>query len=225
MRINKYLAASGVCSRREADELIKKGKVTIDGQIAVLGDDVGAKAVVEVDGKVVQLEEKKIYIAFHKPYGVITTTDKNSPNNVMDYIDVPQRVFPVGRLDVKSSGLLILTNDGDLVNKLLKAKYKKEKEYLVTVDREISNEDLEKLKNGGYFLDGKKVRTAKVERKGSNKFKIIIIQGIKRQIRRMCERLGYKVEVLRRVRVAGVSLGDLKRGKWRILTEEEKKSL
>jgi 23S rRNA pseudouridine2604 synthase len=226
MRINKYLANAGVCSRREADKFIESGKVFINGERAVLGQDVSDKDKVKFQGKFVSLEGiKKIYIAFNKPYSVITTTDLKSPNNIMEYVNAPSRVYPVGRLDVKSTGLILLTNDGDLVNRLLKAENRKEKEYMVMVNKPLEEKMLEKIRRGGILMDGRRTLPAKVEQIDTHKFSIIIVQGIKRQIRRVCENLGYIVMSLKRVRIAGVELRDLKEGKWRFLTEEEVKSL
>lgn len=220
IRINKFIADSGYCSRREADKLIEQKKVKIDGIIAVHGDKVTDKNTVSIDGKTVKPRKTNIYIAFHKPFGAITTTDKNADNTVLDYIDIKERIYPVGRLDVESSGLLLLTNDGSIVNKLLKSKHKIEKEYLVTVDKPLTEESLKRLA-GGLKIDNQKTLPAKVIQLSPNQFKIIIVQGLNRQIRRMCEALGYKVKILKRVKFAGIELKDLPRGKWRHLTAEE----
>lgn len=224
IRINKFLAEAGVCSRREADRLIEDGKVTINGEKAVLGAIASLKDTVKVHGKTVKPREQKLYIAFHKPFGVITTTDKNSTNTVMDYIKTPTRIYPVGRLDVHSSGLLLLTNDGDIVNKLNKAENKQEKEYLVTVNKPLKEEDLQKLQRG-IMLDGRKTLPAKVKKISSNQMSITVIQGMNRQIRRMCEKVGYEVKILKRVRIGKIHLDALPRGKWRHLNENEIKDL
>jgi 23S rRNA pseudouridine2604 synthase len=224
MRINKFLASSGICSRRQADELIKNGKVTVNGKKAGLGDQVQGTENITVNGKKVQLTREKIYIAFHKPYGVICTTDPNATNNIIDYLKFPSRIFPIGRLDVESSGLILLTNDGDIVNKISKAQNRFEKEYLVTVDKAVTPQALEKLAKGVVIL-GRKTLPAKVEKISPNQFSITIVQGMNRQIRRMCEALGYRVKILKRVRIKNVTLEGLTRGKWRHLLPDEVKEL
>ena len=223
-RINKYLARAGICSRREADKLITAGEVEVNGKKADIGMPISEEDKVKVNGKIIHPITEKIYIAFHKPYGVITTTDADSNNNIMEYIDLPSRVFPIGRLDVESSGLILLTNDGEIANKLLKSENKQEKEYLVTVDKPFIKSDIEKLQNG-IMLDDRKTLPAKVKLISSHQLSITIIQGMNRQIRRMCQSLGYEIKILKRVRFAGIQLGDLTRGKWRYLTAEEMKSL
>ncbi len=224
MRINKFLASSGMCSRRQADELIKNGKVTINGKKAELGDQVEGTEDVRINGKPAKPIEQKVYIAFHKPYGVICTTDPNADNNIIDYIKFPTRIFPIGRLDVESSGLILLTNDGDIVNKISKAQNGFQKEYHVTVDKPITPEGLTKLSEGVVIL-GKKTLPAITERISPNQFSIIIVQGMNRQIRRMCEAVGYNVKILKRVRIKNITLDELPRGKWRELTPEEVKAL
>lgn len=224
MRINKFLAEAGICSRREADRLIQAGEITINGKKAVLGDTVSSKDTIQHRGKTVKPLQEKIYIAFHKPFGAITTTDKNSENTVMDYIQIPHRIYPVGRLDVQSSGLLLLTNDGDIVNKLLKAEHKKEKEYLVTVNKPFTEDAIKKLAEG-ILLDERKTFPAKIKQISPNQISITIIQGMNRQIRRMCEKVGYEVKILKRVRIGNIRLGELPRGKWRHLTPDEVKTL
>ncbi len=219
-RINKFLAASGVCSRREADRLIAEGKVTINGRTAVLGDPVEETDTVTYDGKTLQKSTEFIYLAFNKPFGVITTTDKNSENNIMDYIDIPERVFPIGRLDVESSGLILLTNDGDIVNKILRSENKFEKEYMVSVDQPITPTFLERLEDG-VRLGARMTLPSVVRKISAIQFTITIIQGMYRQIRRMCEACGYEVTILSRTRVGSIKLGDLPRGKYRYLTPEE----
>ncbi len=224
IRINKFIADSGYCSRREADKWIDQKKVTIDGRVAMHGDKVSRKNVISINGHTVKPRKNNIYIAFHKPFGAITTTDKNADNTVLDYIDIKERIYPIGRLDVESSGLLLLTNDGSIVNKLLKSKHKIEKEYLVTVDKQLTEESLKRLA-GGLKIDNQKTLPAKVIQLSPNQFKIIIVQGLNRQIRRMCDALGYKVKILKRIKFAGIELGDLPRGKWRYLTPAEIKTL
>ncbi|MBU0667788.1 rRNA pseudouridine synthase [Patescibacteria group bacterium] len=223
-RINKFLAQAGICSRRQADKLIANGEVTINGKKAELGATVSGEDKVKVNGKLIRQIAEKIYIAFHKPYGVITTTNPENNNNIMEYIDLPTRIYPIGRLDVQSSGLILLTNDGEIVNKLLKSENKQEKQYLITVDKPLTKADIEKLQNG-IMLDDRKTLPAKVKLISSHQFSITIIQGMNRQIRRMCEALGYNIKILKRVRFSGIELGDLPRGKWRHLTAEEIKSL
>lgn len=220
MRINKFLASSGMCSRRQADELIKNGKVTINGNPAELGDQVEGSEDIRINGKPAKPIENKVYIAFHKPYGVICTTDPNADNNIIDYIKFPTRIFPIGRLDVESSGLILLTNDGDIVNTISKAQNGFEKEYFVTVDKQVTTEALKKISEGVVIL-GRKTLPAKVEKISPTQFSIIIVQGMNRQIRRMCEAVGYNVKVLKRVRIKNITLEELPRGKWRHLTQQE----
>ncbi len=242
-RINKLLSEMGICSRREADKLIEKGKIMINGKKAQLGDQAEVSDDIMVNGKkIAQKKVEKIYIAFHKPYGVITTTDRSKENNVLDYIDIKERVYPVGRLDVESSGLILITNDGDIVNKLLKSGSKIEKEYLVTVDKPVTPLLLQKMEKGVYIPRTKVVKTpeglirhipmgkfktlpASVKKISPTQFAIIIVQGMNRQIRRMCEVLGFNVKILKRVRIGKVELGELPRGKWRYLSEDEIKSI
>lgn len=224
MRINKFLASSGMCSRRQADELIKNGKVTINGKQAELGDKVEGSEDIRINGKSAKPIEQKVYLAFHKPYGVICTTDPNADNNIIDYIKFPTRIFPIGRLDVESSGLILLTNDGDIVNKISKAQNGFQKEYQVTVDKPITPEALKKLSEGIVIL-GKKTLPAITERISPNQFTITIVQGMNRQIRRMCEAVGYNVKILKRVRIKNITLEELPRGKWRELTPNEIKTL
>lgn len=242
-RINKLLSEMGICSRREADKLIEKGKIMINGKKAQLGDQAEVTDEIEVNGKkIANKKAEKIYIAFHKPFGVITTTDPNKGNNVLDYIDVKERVYPVGRLDVESSGLILITNDGDIVNKLLKAGSKIEKEYMVTVDKPVTPLLLTKMEKGVYIPRTKVVKNpegmtrhipmgkfktlpASVKKISPTQFAITIVQGMNRQIRRMCEVLGFKVKILKRVRIGKILLDELPRGKWRYLTDEEIQSI
>ena len=223
-RLNKYIASSGLCSRREADALIESGKVTINGQTAIQGSKVSDGDIVEVNGKRITPDDDMIYIAFNKPLGVTCTTDRRDPSNIIDYIGFNERIFPVGRLDKNSSGLILLTNDGSIVNKLLRAENGHEKEYLVTVNRPYNKEFVQSMENGVPVL-GQLTLPCKVRPCGDKSFKIILHQGLNRQIRRMCEYLGYKVTKLKRIRFMNIELGNLDTGKWRYLTSSEKKGL
>ncbi len=224
VRINKYIASSGFCSRRQADELVESGKVTIDGVVAVNGSTVEEGNVVKVNGKEVVPEDNKIYIALHKPLGITCTTDRRDPSNIIDYLGMDDRVFPIGRLDKNSSGLILLTNDGDIVNTLLRAENGHEKEYQVRVDRKIEP-DFKKKMEAGLVILGQKTLPCKVEVTGTHTFNIILKQGLNRQIRRMCEALGYRVTKLRRIRFINITLGDMKPGDRRYLTKDEVRRL
>jgi len=220
-RINKYLSEVGYCSRRAADKLLEEGRITINGTVPELGTKVSDEDIVEVDGKPVrEPQEKHIYIAFNKPVGIVCTTDsKREKNNIVDYINHPKRIFPIGRLDKPSEGLILLTNDGDIVNKILRAKNNHEKEYLVRVDKPITPRFLEKMRNGVPILDTV-TKKCVVEKIDDMNFRIVLIQGLNRQIRRMCEYLTYDVKKLKRIRIMNIKL-DLPVGKWRELTEDE----
>ncbi len=220
-RINKYLSEVGYCSRRAADKLIDEKRVTINGVVPEMGTKIASGDVVKVDGKlIVASTEKPVYIAFNKPVGVVCTTDaKVEKNNIIDYIKYPKRIFPIGRLDKPSEGLIFLTNDGDIVNKILRARNKHEKEYVVSVNKVLNNDFIQTMGNGIPILDGI-TRKCKVELINKFTFKIILTQGLNRQIRRMCEYLGYHVVRLQRIRIMNISL-DLAVGEWRYLTEEE----
>ncbi|MCI6421200.1 MAG: pseudouridine synthase [Blautia sp.] len=220
MRLNKYLSDAGVCSRREADRLVEEGKILVDGVQATLGMQVTAEQEILVNGKKVEREEKKILLVFHKPRGVECTTSPKVKNNVISYIGYPIRVYYVGRLDKDSEGLLLLTNEGELVNKIMRAGNCHEKEYVVTVDKPITREFIQKMKNGVPVL-GTVTRKCQVFQTGKRTFQIILTQGMNRQIRRMCEYLGYRVKRLKRVRVMNICLGDLPVGKYREATAEE----
>ena len=224
IRINKYIASSGLCSRREADTLIENGKVTINGVIAVQGSKVSDGDSVEVNGQIITPEDDMIYIAFNKPLGITCTTDNRDPSNIIDYIGFEERIFPVGRLDKNSSGLIILTNDGSIVNKLLRAENGHEKEYLVTVNRPYDREFINNMESGVPVL-GQLTLPCRIKPVNNKTFKIILQQGLNRQIRRMCEYLGYKVTKLKRIRFMNINLGDLETGKWRYLTSDEKRDL
>jgi len=223
-RLNKYIASSGLCSRREADTLIENGKVTINGVVAIQGSKVLDGDVVMVNGRKITPEDDMVYIAFNKPLGITCTTDTRDPSNIIDYIGFDDRIFPVGRLDKNSSGLILLTNDGSIVNKLLRAENGHEKEYLVTVNRPYDKAFIKSMESGVPVL-GQLTLPCKIKPAGDKTFKIILHQGLNRQIRRMCEFLGYKVTKLKRIRFMNINLGDLETGKWRYLTSDEKKEL
>ncbi len=224
VRLNKLIADSGFCSRREADRLISEGRVRVDGLIGGLGDRVGPNSRVEVDGKVISGRANKVYIALNKPVGVVCTADPREPMNVVDYIGHKERIFPVGRLDKDSDGLLLLTSDGEIVNRILRAAGGHEKEYLVTVNKPITGEFLHKMASGVPILDTVTL-PCKIEQTGKNSFRLILVQGLNRQIRRMCEALGYRVVTLTRVRIMNIHLGRLLPGHWRNLTSDELREL
>ncbi len=224
-RINKYLSEIGYCSRREADRLVEKGKITINGKLAENGSQVTKKDLIKVDGKVVGKPPKAfVYLAFHKPVGIVCTTDrKREKNNIIDYIQYPKRIFPIGRLDKPSEGLILMTNDGDIVNKILRARNNHEKEYIVTVNKPITSDFVRRMQNGIPIL-GTITRKCKVEKLNTTTFRIVLTQGLNRQIRRMCEYLGYRVVKLKRVRIMNIKL-DIPVGKWRDLTNKELRDL
>jgi 23S rRNA pseudouridine2604 synthase len=223
-RLNKFIGESGYCSRREADKIIEEGRVTINGQVPELGTKVSPNDEVRIDGKLIrEKNEKLIYLAFNKPVGIECTTNLEVRNNIVDYINYPKRIFPIGRLDKASEGLIFMTNDGDIVNKILRARNNHEKEYTVSVNKLITDRFIEKMSNGVPILDTV-TRKCKVEKISSTTFKIILTQGINRQIRRMCEYLGYEVTALKRIRIINISL-DIPTGRFRDLTESEIKEL
>ena len=219
-RINKHISETGFCSRRAADKLVESGRVSVNGKIAEVGTKISATDIVSVDNKPIGASAKKIYLAFNKPILVTCTTDTRDPDNIIDFIRYKERIFPIGRLDKMSEGLIFLTNDGDIVNKILRSENSNEKEYVVKVDNEITKDFLYKMSNGVNILDTitKKCKTQKT---GKYEFKIILTQGINRQIRRMCEALGYKVKKLKRVRIMNIDLGNLSVGKLRELSKSE----
>ena len=219
-RINKYIASSGLCSRREADRLIEEGRVTVNGIVAESGMQVCSDDIVLVDGKNIIPETNDVYIAFNKPLGVTCTTDSRDPSNIIDYISYPERIFPIGRLDKNSSGLILLTNDGSIVNTLLRAENNHEKEYQVTVDRPYDDKFIKEMQSGVPVL-GQITLPCKINRVSARVFRIILHQGLNRQIRRMCEYEGYKVVKLRRIRFMNINLGTLGTGQWRYLTAKE----
>jgi 23S rRNA pseudouridine2604 synthase len=219
--LNKYISATGFCSRREADKLIEQARVTINGELVMAGAKVGAGDSVEIDGEPLKVKSKRpIYIAFNKPVGVTSTTDLKDKTNVISFINHPKRIFPIGRLDKDSDGLIFLTNDGDIVNKILRASNNHEKEYVVTVDKAIDPEFVHKMSSGVPVL-GTMTKKCFVRQEGGRRFRIILTQGLNRQIRRMCEHLGYDVKSLTRVRIMNVQLGNLPVGHWRYLTGPE----
>ncbi|MBC8455323.1 MAG: pseudouridine synthase [Flavobacteriales bacterium] len=221
IRINKYLSEIGYCSRRQADKLIEQGRIMINSKEAVMGYKVQKDDVIHVDGeKIKQKKSKRIFIALNKPKGVVCTTNAGvEENNIIDFIKFRERIFPIGRLDKTTTGLILLTNDGDTANKILKTAYNNEKEYLVRVNRPISEDILKKMSEGVSIL-GKKTRKCKVEKLKSTEFKIILTQGLNRQIRRMCEYFDFRVLSLKRVRIMNIKL-DVKEGKYRLLNDKE----
>ena len=225
VRINKWLSEVGFCSRRAADKLIEQRKVTINGKVPELGTRIQPGDEVRVKGELVRDKgTAPVYLAFNKPRGIVCTTDTRvERDNIIDYIGYPERIFPIGRLDKPSEGLIFLTNDGDIVNKILRARNNHEKEYIVTVDKPIDREFIYRMSNGIPILDTV-TRKCKVKQLGANKFKIILTQGLNRQIRRMCEYLGYEVRRLKRVRIMNIEL-DTPVGKWRHFTPEELQEL
>lgn len=222
--MNKYISSTGVCSRREADKLIEQGRVKVNGAVATLGTQVFDGDEVTVDGKPVKAKDVPVYIAFNKPVGITCTTDLKDRDNIVDFINHPKRIFPIGRLDKPSEGLIFLTNDGDIVNKILRAGNNHEKEYIVSVDKNIDDEFVRRMSNGIPILDTV-TRKCLVEKIGTNRFRIVLTQGLNRQIRRMCEHLGYNVTKLKRVRIMNITLGTLRPGEWRDLTEAEMASI
>jgi 23S rRNA pseudouridine2604 synthase len=221
IRINKFISETGFCSRREADKLVEAGRVTLNGRTAVLGDKAGAGDQVSVDGKPIhKVAMEQIYIALNKPVGITCTTERHVPGNIIDFVKHKERIFPIGRLDKPSEGLIFLTSDGDIVNKILRAGNNHEKEYIVTVDRVLKPDFFQKMSNGIPILDTV-TKKCVVRKEGPCTFTIILTQGLNRQIRRMCEYLGYHVTKLKRVRIMNVTLDDLPVGKWRNLTSQE----
>ena len=221
-RINKYLSEVGYCSRRRADRLIEEGKVTINGKVPEIGTKVEDGDYVAVEGQRIEKSktQKKIYLAFNKPVGIVCTTDRGvESENIIDFIKYPKRIFPIGRLDKPSEGLIFLTNDGDIVNKILRARNNHEKEYIVSVNRPINREFIQTMSNGVEILETR-TKNCLVKQLGPKKFQIILTQGLNRQIRRMCECLGYRVQSLKRVRIMNIKL-DVPTGKYREFTKEE----
>ncbi|MBU5459076.1 pseudouridine synthase [Anaerostipes sp. MSJ-23] len=222
VRINKYLSQAGICSRRQADTYVEQGKVLIDGEVAVSGDKVMPGQEVTFCGKPVKIQENLIFLAFHKPRGIVCTSSKKEKDNIIDYLNYPQRIYPVGRLDKDSQGLILLTNDGEAANQIMKARNYHEKEYEVTVNKRITKEFLDGMRKPVPLDEiGAVTRKCKVTKEGPYQFRIILTQGLNRQIRRMCEYFGYRVTKLKRVRVMNIKLGDLKEGSYRELKGRE----
>ena len=224
LRLNKFLSEAGVCSRREADRLIEAGRVTVDGKKAETGMKITPGQEVRVDQKLVKPEEEMIVLAINKPRGIVCTEEKREPDNIIRFLNYPTRITYAGRLDKDSEGLLLMTNNGDIINKMMRAGNYHEKEYLVTVDKPVTEEFLQHMARGVPILDTV-TRPCQVKKEGKKTFRIVLTQGLNRQIRRMCEALGYKVVTLKRVRIMQIRLGDLKPGQYRPLTEQELASL
>ena len=224
MRLNKHISESGVASRREADAWIAAGRVTVNGAKGELGTQVRPGDVVLVDGELLPVRRKAVYLALHKPRGITSTTDGAVPDNIVDFVGHPERIFPIGRLDKDSEGLILLTNDGDIVNEVLRVERGHEKEYLVTVEPDVTDTFLAMM-GRGVRIGAEKTKPAAVTRAGPNRFRIVLTQGLNRQIRRMCSALGWRVKRLVRVRIMHIRLGDLPPGRWRDLTEAEVKPL
>lgn len=218
--LNKYISNTGVCSRREADQMIEMGRVMINGEVAKKGNRVFDGDNVTIDNKPLKRKPRPIYIALNKPPGITCTTDLKDRDNIISFVNHKQRIFPIGRLDKPSSGLILLTNDGDIVNKILRVENQHEKEYIVTVNRVITNNFIARMSSGIPIL-GTMTKKCKVKRLGNQKFSIILTQGLNRQIRRMCEHLGYNVMTLKRIRIMHLDIGNLKLGRWRNLTVKE----
>lgn len=226
IRINKFLSEAGVCSRREADRQVAEGNVTVDGRTAEVGTRILPGQRVFFCGQPVNKEEEMILLAFHKPTGIVCTAEKREKNNVIDYIRYPKRIYPVGRLDKDSEGLLLLTNNGDIVNKMMRAGNMHEKEYLVTVNKPVTEAFLRGMAGGVPLVElNATTRKCKVERVGKKEFRIILTQGLNRQIRRMCEYFGYRVVKLVRTRIMNIELGNLENGAYRAVTPEEYQTL
>ena len=223
-RLNKYISEAGVASRRAADRLVEEGRVTINGRVAVLGDKVSEGDVVALDGKVLGRKQKDIILAFNKPRGITCTSSPDDPDNVIDFIGYPERIYSIGRLDKDSEGLLLLTNNGELANAIMRSRGEHEKEYVVKVDRRVTDEFVRGMSNGVPILD-RVTKKCLVERTGDKEFRIVLRQGLNRQIRRMCGHFGYTVLELKRVRVMNVELGDLPTGEYRDLTDGERDEL
>jgi 23S rRNA pseudouridine2604 synthase len=220
VRLNKYLSETGLCSRREADEWIAAGRVQVNGTVALLGTQVAEGDVVTLDGQPLVAKPRRVYLALNKPVGVECTTDRDVPGNIVDFVGHRERIFPIGRLDKDSEGLILLTNDGDIVNRVLRAEHEHEKEYIVSVDRPLTDDFLAGMA-GGVPILGTVTNPCTVRQVGRNTFRIVLTQGLNRQIRRMCEHFDYTVRRLQRVRIMHIHLGDLPLGKWRNLTPAE----
>ncbi len=222
--LNKFISSTGICSRREADKWIDAGRVKLNGKVARKGNRVFPEDEVLVDGKPLAAKPDFVYIALNKPPGITCTTDLKDPDNIVDFVSHPERIFHIGRLDKASTGLIFLTNDGDIVNHILREENSHEKEYIVTVDKPVTDRFVYRMSKGVNIL-GTRTKRCKVEKLGKFKFRIILTQGLNRQIRRMCSVFDYKVITLRRVRIMDIRLGNLKEGEWRDLTKEEIESI
>jgi 23S rRNA pseudouridine2604 synthase len=220
VRLNKYISETGICSRREADKWIEAGRVTCNGQPAALGTQVQAGDEIRVDGELIGAKKPQIYIALNKPAGITCTTESHIENNIIDLVGHAERIFPIGRLDKDSEGLILLTNNGDIVNEILRSENNHEKEYIVTVDRPITDLSL-KMMASGVKIMGQLTKPCRVSRIDQASFRMILTQGLNRQIRRMCSALGYKAQRLKRVRIMNIHLGTLGSGQWRPLTDRE----
>ena len=228
MRINKYLSAKGVCSRREADRLLEAGRITVDGAVAECGQQVDDNNIICIDGsKISNDKPEDILIAFNKPVGIVcTTTNKQGNNNIVDYIGYSERIYPIGRLYKESEGLIILTNNGEITESILRSVNVHEKEYIVKVNKNITKDFLDKMSAGVYLKElNVKTKQCRIYKVNSNTFRIVLTQGLNRQIRRMCQELGYKVEKLTRIRVMNIELGDLACGEYRVVEGAEKEKL
>lgn len=220
LRLNKFISEKGICSRREADKFIESGRVTVNGKKAEMGTKISSQDEVKLDGKLLTEREELVYIALNKPPGITCTTERKVRGNIVDFINYPKRIFPIGRLDKDSEGLIFLTNDGDIVNKILRAGNNHEKEYVVTVNRPITQDFIQHMSEGVKIL-GTITKPCVVKKEGRSVFRIILTQGLNRQIRRMCQVLGCEVIKLKRIRIMNVTLGDLPDGQWRYLTKKE----
>ena len=227
IRINKYLSDAGVCSRREADRLTEAGRVTVRGTVVSTGEKIFPDEEICIDGKPKKKQEKKILLLFHKPRGIVcTTSDKDRAENIVEMLSYPERIYPIGRLDKESEGLILMTNQGDLVNKIMRSTNAHEKEYIVTVDKVLTDEFIKQMSEGVWLEElERKTLPCKVRKQGERRFSIILTQGLNRQIRRMCQACGYRVHLLRRVRIMNIQLGGLKTGEYRKVTGEEYKRL
>ncbi len=226
VRINKYLSEAGVCSRREADRQIERGAITINGKTAVMGDKVSPGDVVMYGKKRVSMEEEAVLLAVNKPAGIVCTSEKREKDNIVDYVNYPKRIYPIGRLDKNSHGLILMTNQGEIANQIMRSRNFHEKEYIVKVNRDVTEEFLSNLSKGVYLKELEtETRPCQVEKVGKRTFRIILTQGLNRQIRRMCEAFQYRVVDLKRVRILNIRLGDLKEGTYRKITGQEWKEL
>lgn len=226
IRINKFLSEAGVCSRREADRKLENGEIVINDRVAVMGDKVFPEDIVYVNGRPVQKEEEMILLVLNKPAGIVCTAEKREKNNVIDFLKYPKRIYPIGRLDKDSEGLLLMTNNGEIVNKIMRSGNMHEKEYIVTVNKPVTESFVRGLAGGVPLVElNTTTRKCKVEKIANRKVRIILTQGLNRQIRRMCEYFGYRVEKLERIRIMNIQLGDLKPGEYRKVTKEEYEKL